>query len=128
MGGQEAIGSFRELRVRRQAMAHMTQCESLTATLPAYERYRLASQVRWATASVPTYIAEGSGRSTRRDYPRFLQQARGSLRELDTLLLLSDQTGTSDRNAEQPALALSESVGRLLLGLIRSLDAARMTS
>ena len=125
MGGQERPGSYRDLRVWQQSMELAAQCYVVSRSFPNEERFGLTGQLRRACVSVPCNIAEGSGRSTRREYAQFLHVARGSLRELDTLMLLSIDVGIAERCKVEPLLALSESVGRQLLALIRSLGAVR---
>ncbi|MFN8641081.1 MAG: four helix bundle protein [Candidatus Binatia bacterium] len=79
---------FRDLLVWRQGMEVRKACYALTKRLPPEERYGLTMQIRRAAASIPANIAEGNGRRTRRDYVNFLHIAQGSLRELETYLLL----------------------------------------
>ena len=60
----------------------------LTQTFPNSELYGLTSQLRRASSSVPTNIAEGSGRDSDKDFRRFLIIAHGSATEVEYLLLL----------------------------------------
>jgi four helix bundle protein len=82
---------FRELLVWRQAMDLARDCYLLTKHLPKEELYGLTSQMRRAAVSVPANIAEGNGRRTRKDYVGFLRIAQGSLRELETYLILVEE-------------------------------------
>lgn len=75
-----------QLRVWQEAMGLATRLYRLTETFPADERFGLISQVRRAAVSVPSNIAEGAARGTRKEFVRFLVIARGSLSELDTQL------------------------------------------
>jgi four helix bundle protein len=119
------VESYRDLRAWQQAMTLAVQCYKLTRAFPKEEQYGLTAQIRRASASVPSNIAEGSGRGSRKEYAQFLHVARGSLRELETQLLLSVEIGFADAEVVQAALLQSEAVGKMLLGLIRSLDAQR---
>src|SRR5688572_10826237 len=87
MKGDE-VRSFRDLLVWQQAMTLAKDCYFLTKGFPKEELYGMTSQMRRAAASVPANIAEGSGRGSRKDYQQFLRIALGSLRELETYLLL----------------------------------------
>ncbi len=67
----------------------------LTARFPESERFGVTSQMRRAAVSIPSNIAEGSARGTKKEYARFLNISRGSLAELETLLTVSKQLGLS---------------------------------
>ncbi len=89
--------------------------------LPQHERFDLARQIRRAAVSVPSNIAEGYGRRTRGDYLRFLNIANGSLKELETQLILAARISLiSDAEAE-PALSLCGKAGRMFTRLFRSM-------
>ena len=61
----------------------------MTATFPAEERYGLSQQMRRATVSIPSNIAEGAGRNGAKEYLHFIGVARGSLAELETQMQLA---------------------------------------
>ena len=91
----------------------------LTRFLPDDERFGLISQMRRAAVSVPSNIAEGSARQTKKESIQFYMIARGSLSELDTQIELCEVLGflTSAQNLK--ASTQLETVGALLNGLIR---------
>lgn len=97
----------------------------LTAAWPSSEMYGLTSQVRRATVSVPSNIAEGQGRSNEGDFIRSLAIAHGSLREVETQLLISQRIGYSTMLQVQPLLDAASEAGRLIQGLANSLKAKR---
>ncbi len=113
---------FRELLVWRQAMDLARDCYLLTKRLPREELYGLSSQIRRAATSVPANIAEGNGRRTRKDYVSFLRIAQGSLRELETHLILVTEVHLVRREEVAPLLAQLNSVARLLNRLIQALE------
>jgi len=91
----------------------------LTRVFPKCEQYRLVDQITRAVVSVPSNIAEGFGRSTNKDFSHFVSQARGSLFEVETQLLIAKDLGfVSDITAE---LELIEELAKILHGLIRKL-------
>lgn len=95
-------------------------CYKLSVAFPADERFGLTSQLRRAAVSVATNIAEGYGRDNTGSYVQFLKIAQGSLKEVETLLLLGERVlGISD--STPPLLARCDATGRMLAGLIRSL-------
>ena len=78
-----------DLRVWQEALELVTRVYSVTNTFPADERFGLTSQVRRASVSVPSNIAEGAARGSRKEFIHFLTIARGSLSELDTQLRIA---------------------------------------
>ncbi|RPI59311.1 MAG: four helix bundle protein, partial [Planctomycetaceae bacterium] len=83
MDNKRPIRSYKDLQVWQKSMELAGQIYEATQKFPADERFGLTSQLRRAAVSVPSNIAEGYGRGTRKDYKRFLQVARGSLYELE---------------------------------------------
>lgn len=81
------------LRVWQDALGLVTRLYSVTAAFPESERFGLVSQIRRAAVSVPSNIAEGAGRGSRKDFVCFLMIARGSLTELDTQVRISENLG-----------------------------------
>jgi four helix bundle protein len=84
--------SFRGLEVWQRAHRLTMQAYRETERFPRSERYGLASQVRRASAAIPTKIAEGCGRS-QQEFAHFLQIAMGSATELEYELFLSAELG-----------------------------------
>ncbi|MFN8596496.1 MAG: four helix bundle protein [Anaerolineae bacterium] len=80
---------FRSLKVWEKAHRLTLEIYQVTHAFPKEELYGLTSQIRRASASIPTNIAEGCGRGTNADFSRFLQIALGSASELDYHLLLA---------------------------------------
>jgi four helix bundle protein len=78
-----------DLRVWQEAMALVTKVYALSGNFPADERFGLTSQIRRASVSVPSNIAEGAARGGRKEFVHFLTVARGSLSELDTQLRIA---------------------------------------
>lgn len=93
----------------------------LTKDFPPDERFGLIAQARRAAASFPANIAEGHGRATRAAYANFLRIAHGSLKELETHLLLSVRIGAVSADRIEPALSDADALGRMLQSLLRTL-------
>lgn len=92
----------------------------VTSALPKMETYGLMAQIRSAAASVPANIAEGYGRGSSGAYLQFLRIARGSLKELETQIILAQRVGLFSGSHVEPLLAQSECVGKMLNALINS--------
>ncbi len=92
------IRSYRDLRVWRQAMDLAGACYRTTREFPKEELYGITSQMRRAAVSVAANIAEGHGREGRGKFIQFLRVAQGSLKELETHLLLSQRVGLASTN------------------------------
>ena len=97
-------------------------CYELTNVFPKSELYGLTSQIRQSAASVPANIAEGHGRDGTGNFVQHLKFAQGSLKELETHLLLSARVGIAKGNEIEKAEAMCDEVGRMLRSLIRSLQ------
>jgi four helix bundle protein len=94
-----------------------------TRRFPQDERFGLRMQIRRSAVSVASNIAEGHGRSSRREYARFVLIARGSLKELETQLMIGRRLGYLASSTEEELLALTTRVNRLLTGLRKRLQA-----
>jgi four helix bundle protein len=116
------IDSYRDLVVWRQAMDLAVSIYEATRTWPKEELYGLTSQVRRAASSIPANIAEGYGRENVGSYQQFLRIAQGSVKELETHLMISQRIGLAACEVVEPLLTACESVGKLLRLLIRRLS------
>jgi four helix bundle protein len=108
------INSCRDLEVWQQAMELAVSAYHVTRNYPSDERYGLIAQIRRAARSVPTNIAEGYGRDRTGSYIQFLKNARGSLKELESHLLLTERVGVSESESLGPLLKQSDKIGRML--------------
>jgi four helix bundle protein len=119
---EERIDSYRDLRVWKEAMDLAVQCYEATKAFPREEMFGLVTQIRRAASSVPANIAEGYGRESTGSYAHFLRTAQGSLKELETHLLLATRVGLMPEAKSEPLIQHSDVVGRMLRGLIRSIE------
>jgi len=114
-----ATNDHRKLVAWQEAMKLVEMVYKETARFPKEEIFGLVSQVRRAAVSVPSNIAEGAGRNSSKELLQFLGVASGSLAELETQLELAVRLGYVGAEAE--SLGQVSRVGRLLVGLRRSL-------
>ncbi len=84
--------------------------------------YGMTSQIRRAAVSVAANIAEGHGRETTGSFVQFLRTAQGSLKELETHLILSQRVALAGAEIIEPNLLRCDSLGRMIRSLIRSLQ------
>jgi four helix bundle protein len=122
MNEQTSMQSYQDLKVWQEAMNLAEECYEVTKQFPKEETYGMISQIRRASVSIPANIAEGYGRRTRGEYIQFLYIAQGSLKELETHLLLSIRVRLAIAENINPVLNQCKLVGKILLGLIRSLE------
>jgi four helix bundle protein len=115
--------NYRDLIVWQRAMDLVEGVYRLTRDFPREEIYSLTSQMRRAAVSVPSNIAEGQGRGGKNEFARFLWIAHGSLRELETQLLIALRLGLAEQNDVQRHLEQASEVGRPLRGLINAKEA-----
>ena len=113
--------SCRDLEVWRTSMVVAVSCYELADNLPSKEQFNLGNQIRRAAISIPANIAEGHRRS-RRAYLNHLSIALGSHAELETYLDLLERRGAPETSALVNTRTSLESVGRMLHGLVCSLE------
>ena len=116
------IESYRDLKVWQEGMSLVEGCYRLSNEFPREELFGLTSQLRRAAVSVPANIAEGYGRDSRGSYVAFLKTAQGSLKEVETHLILAQRLGFGSLDKTDRLLSQSETIGRMLRSLIRNLQ------
>ncbi len=119
-----SIQSYRDLRVWNESMALAENCYRSTKSFPKDELFGLTSQIRRAAVGIAANIAEGYGRESTGSYTQFLRIAQGSLKELETHLLLAMRVGLLKQEAAEGLLESCESVGKMLRSLIRSVESS----
>jgi four helix bundle protein len=116
------VRSYRDLVVWQQAMELAKLCYAKTRSFPRSEMFGLTAQIRRSAISVPANIAEGNGRENTGSYIQFLRVSQGSLKELETHVLLAQAVELMREADAEEVLAKSERVGKLLRSLIRALQ------
>jgi four helix bundle protein len=112
--------SFRDLEVWKRSIELALAVYKLTAAFPDAERFGLTSQLRRASVSVASNIAEGYGRSTKGEYVQFLGHARGSNSEVETQIVISRALGFGSKENIEKTEGLCNEVGRMLGALMKS--------
>ncbi|MCU0240364.1 MAG: four helix bundle protein [Pyrinomonadaceae bacterium] len=117
-----AVQHYRQLIVWQKAMELVKLVYELTAKFPKEELYGLTGQMRRASVAIPSNIAEGQRRNSTKDFLRFLSIANGSLAELETQTLVSEMLNYLTSEETKLLLEKCAEVGKLLNGLINSLE------
>lgn len=123
MAMSEKLKNHKDLEAWRQSIDLVDTVYRITKTFPHEELYGLVNQMRRAAVSIPSNIAEGAARNSKREFSQFLHVSLGSVSELETQTLISERLGYMDR--EEALLRQIESVRKLLLGLIKYLRKER---
>jgi len=119
------IRSYQDLAAWQHAMDLAVEVYKHTRRWPKEELYGLTSQARRASVSIAANIAEGYGRDNLGYYIQFLRLAQGSLKELETHLLIAQRVEIAESAETVPLLEAADRLGKILRGLIRKLDEAR---
>lgn len=119
--------SYRDLLVWQAAMDLADLIYDVSTGFPKDEMFGLRSQLRRASVSVPSNIAEGQSRNTLGEFRHFLGNAKGSLSEVETQLELARRRRFIDEPQYKSCMELCNKTSRLLNGLINSLDESLST-
>lgn len=111
--------TFENLRVFERAVEMMVDVYTATEELPKDERFGLTSQLRRASVSVVSHIAEGQGRLTYGEWRQMLSQARGSLYEVEAQVIAANRLNYLPRAVAEHLRKRARATGRELAGLIR---------
>ena len=116
------VKNYQELIAWQRAMDLVEEVYKASKSFPREEIYALTSQIRRPAVSIPSNIAEGQGRRTTADFLRHLSIAYGSLREVETQILIAARLGYSGLERTGTVMRRAGEVGRLLNGLMASLS------
>jgi len=116
---------FKDLEVWRVSMDLVVKVYEITREFPKSEQFGLAAQLQRSAVSIPSNIAEGSGRGTRKDFAHFLDQARGSLFEVITQLEISRSLNFGDLDKINAIQMEYEILGMRINALIRTMKDSR---
>jgi len=119
------VTSYRDLVVWARAMDLVEDCYKLSKQIPQSEMYGLTSQIRRAAVSIPANIAEGHGRKNLGEYIQYLSIANGSLKELETHLMIAGRLHYVKEDDIIPALEACSEIGKMLASLIQKLRQKR---
>lgn len=112
---------FKDLDVWKVSMDLVVKVYEITREFPKSEQFGLASQLQRSAVSIPSNIAEGSGRGTRKDFAHFLDQARGSLFEVISQLEISKSLNYGDSDKIKAIQLEYEILGMRINALIKTI-------
>jgi four helix bundle protein len=112
---------FEKLEVWQKSIDLTDLVYAFSRAFPADERFGLTSQMRRSSVSIPSNIAEGSGRGSNPDFARFVEFSYGSVMELVTQSTIAHRQGFLSRSDYEQTYELSEQIARMLSGLRSSL-------
>jgi len=116
------VHNFRELLVWKKSRILVKEIYMLSQSFPKSEVHGLTDQMRRAAVSIPSNIAEGSGRKSNKDFKRFLEFSYGSALELETQIYLSFDLRFIDENTLNIFLEYVHEIQKMINGLDNSLN------
>ncbi len=114
--------SYRDLIAWQKSMDLVEMIYTITRTFPKEELYGLTSQVRRAAVSIPSNIAEGEGRNSKKEFSQFLSISYGSLSEVETQIMIANRLQYTNNKKTELVLCLCKEIGKIINGLRRSLQ------
>ena len=111
----------KKLDVWKLAIELVLDVYGVIKTFPMGEKYNLTDQLRRAVVSIPSNIAEGAARNTKKEFANFLYIAQGSLSELDTQLEIAFKLGYIKSNDFENLELKMDRIGKMISGLIKAL-------
>lgn len=111
-----------DLDVWKRSIEFVTLIYQLTGKFPKSEIYGITSQIRRSAVSIPSNIAEGAGRTSKKEFSHFLSISLGSLAELETQLIISDNLNYLDSGLLNDLISKLSSIRKMIFGLKKSIS------
>lgn len=115
------VHNFRELHVWKKAIELAKYIYHVTATFPENEKFGMVAQLRRASVSIPSNIAEGCGRNGQNELKHFLSIALGSAYELETQMILSREFDFITEEKKEQIIQNIQEVQKMIIGLHKSI-------
>lgn len=109
--------NFKDLKVWQKSIDLAVDIYRAMSSYPNEEKYGLVSQMKRCSVSIPSNIAEGSGRGTNKDFKRFLDISQGSAFELETQLIISQRLALIEAETANELIAKTTEIQKMLFGL-----------
>ena len=111
--------NFRNLKVWQLSVDFVTAIYQLTTLFPNDEKFGLSSQIKRSAVSIPSNIAEGSGRGSNKEFARFLSISLSSSYELETQLIVANQLKFLTESTTQEVTAKLHEIQKMIFSLYR---------
>ena len=118
---EKKIENFKDLKIWQKGIALAKAIYKVTDSFPSKETYGIVSQMRRAVVSVPSNVAEGFMRRHNKEYRQFLYIALGSLAELETQVIISEQLGFLNKEESDKIQTNIDEIDKMTTGLIKCL-------
>ncbi|SMD33960.1 four helix bundle protein [Reichenbachiella faecimaris] len=115
------MNRYQDLQVWKKSMDLVEEVYAVVKSFPNDEKFGLISQIRRCAVSIPSNIAEGSGRTSKKEFAHFLSIATGSLFELNTQIQISTRIGYLKNEKQEVLTQNIDEIHRMLFGLMTSL-------
>ena len=116
------INGYRDLIVWQKAMDLVDETYKIIRSLPSEERFVLSDQMRRSAISIPSNIAEGYERKSKKEFSQFLSIAKSSRAEPETQLYICIRQNYITRNQADKAFGLCDEIGRILNTFINKIN------
>ena len=114
------MNKFKDLKVWQKAIQLVVKVYSESAIFPQEKIYGITSQIRRSAVSIPSNIAEGAGRNTKKEFAHFLSIAKGSSFELETQLIISKELGLLNEVVFESVISELDEIQKMITGLQKS--------
>ncbi|WP_282053539.1 four helix bundle protein [Maribacter luteus] len=111
--------NYKELIVWQKSMDLVEKVYTATASFPIEEKFGLTSQIRRCAVSIPSNIAEGAGRKSKKVFRNFLEISNGSINELKTQLEISKRIGFHTKDELERIFYLCDEIQKITITLIK---------
>ena len=119
---KKEMHNFKKLDIWTKSMDLASEIYLLTNSFPSIERFGLISQMQRSAVSIPSNIAEGSAKSSNKDFSRFLEMLIGSLFELETQLILATRLNYIESEVSISTLNKINELQKMIIGFKNKLD------
>lgn len=116
------MSNFKKLLIWQKGIEIAIECYKLVSGFPKEEKFGISSQITKAGISIPSNIAEGSGRGSAKEFKRFLEIALGSAFELETQLIIAKSVSFNEVSSIEPLMAKVVEEQKMLTGFIGQLQ------